>query len=99
MEPKIVENFNGERVEGAGWQHTFPVTMQYKSHYSKETIEIGQMEDLSDIMLPYWWIVKHGALSGIIEENDKLQFTSKHYHQNCTKVAISSFSIEYDNSI
>jgi hypothetical protein len=57
------------------------------------------MEDSSDIMLPYWWIVKHGALSGITEENDKLQFTSKHCHQHCTKAAVSSFSIEYDDSI
>jgi len=98
-EPKIVESFNGERVEGAGWQYTFPVTLRYESHYTKETFEIGPMEDSSDIMLPYWWIVKHGALSGVTEENDKLQFTSKHCHQHCTKAAVSSFSIEYDDSI
>ena len=36
-EPKIVENFNGERVEGAGWHYPFPVTLRYKSHYTKET--------------------------------------------------------------
>jgi hypothetical protein len=98
-EPKIVENFNGQRVEGAGWQYTFPVTLRYESHYTKETFEIGPMEDSSDVMLPYWWIVKHGALSGVTEENDKLQFTSKHCHQHCTKAAVSSFSIEYDDSI
>ena len=79
-EPKIVENFNGERVEGAGWQYTFPVTLRYESHYTKETFEIGPMEDLSDIMLPYWWIVKHGALSGATEQNNNRQFTSKHCH-------------------
>ena len=98
-EPKIVENFNGERVEEAGWQYTFPVTLRYESYYTKETFEIGPMEDSSDIMLPYWWIVKHGALSGVTEENDTLQFTSKHCHQHCTKAAVSSFSIEYDDSI
>src|ERR1700731_1136524 len=98
-EPKIVENFNGERVEGAGWQYTFPVTVRYESHYTKETFKIGPMEDSSDIMLPYWWIVKHGALSGVTEENNKLQFMSKHCHQHCTKAAVSSFSIVYDDSI
>jgi hypothetical protein len=36
-EPKIVENFHGERVEEAGWQYTFPFTLQYESHYTKET--------------------------------------------------------------
>jgi hypothetical protein len=50
-------------------------------------------------MFPYWWIVKHGALSGVTEENDMLQFTSKHCHQNCTKAVVASFSIEYDDSI
>ena len=98
-EPKSVENFNGEIVEGAGWQYTFPVTLRYENHYTKETFEIRPMESATDIMLPYWWIVKHGALRGITEEGDKLQFTSKHCHQHCTKAVVSSFSIEYDDSI
>jgi hypothetical protein len=29
------------------------------------------MEDSSDVMIPYWWIVKHGALSRVTEEHDK----------------------------
>ncbi|KAF8534497.1 hypothetical protein BDD12DRAFT_643133, partial [Trichophaea hybrida] len=73
-----------------GGQYTFPVTLWYESHYTKETFEIGPMEDSSDIMLPYWWMVKYGALSGVTEENNKLQFTSKHCHQHCTKAAVSS---------
>jgi hypothetical protein len=50
-------------------------------------------------MLSYWWIVKHGALSGVTEENNTLQFTSKYCHQHCTKAAECLFSIEYDDSI
>jgi hypothetical protein len=57
------------------------------------------MEDSSDVMLPYWWLVKHGALSTVTEENDKHQFMSKHCHQHCTKAAVSLFSIEYHDSI
>ena len=53
-EPNIVETFNEERVEGVGWQYTFAVTLWYESNYAKETFEIGPMEDLSDIILPYW---------------------------------------------
>ena len=64
MKPKIVKNLNGKRVEGAGWQYTFPVTLQYESHYTKETFKIDPIENSSDIILPYWWIIKHGALSG-----------------------------------
>ena len=57
------------------------------------------MEDLLDIMLPYWWIVKHGALSGVTKESDKLQFILKHCHQYRTKAVVSLFSIQFDNSI
>ena len=99
MEPKIVENFNGERVEGADWQYTFPITLQYESNYTKEPFGINPMEDSSDVLLPYWWIIKHGALNGVTEENDSLQFTSRYCEQHCTKAAVSSFSIKYDDSI
>jgi hypothetical protein len=81
------------------WQYTFPVTLQYESHCTKEIFEIGPMEDLSDIILPYWWIVKDGALSEVTEENDTLQYTLKHSHQHCTNAVVYSFSIEYDDSI
>jgi hypothetical protein len=91
MEPKIVENFNGERVEEAGWQYTFPGTVQYECHFTKENFKIGPMEDSSDDNLPYRRIVKHRALSGVTEKNNKLQFTSKHCHQHCTKAAVSLF--------
>jgi hypothetical protein len=53
-EPKIVENFNGESVDEADWQYTFPVTLRYESYYIKKLFTIGPMEDSSDIMLPYW---------------------------------------------
>ncbi|KAF8241173.1 hypothetical protein K440DRAFT_575346, partial [Wilcoxina mikolae CBS 423.85] len=76
-EPKSVKNFNGEIVEGVGWQYTFPVTLRYEDHYTKETFEIRRMESATDIMLPYWRIIKHGAL----------------------RAAVSSCSIEYDDSI
>jgi hypothetical protein len=55
------------------------------------------MENLSDIMLSHWWIVKHGALSRVTEEDDMLQFMSKHCHQHCTEAAVYSVVIEYDD--
>jgi hypothetical protein len=87
-EPKIVENFNSERIEEAGGKYTFPVTLQYESHYTKEIFEIGPIEDSFDIILPYWLIVKHGALPPVIEENDTLQFMSKHCNEHCTKTVV-----------
>jgi hypothetical protein len=73
-ESKIVKNFNGERVEEEGWQYTFPSTLRYESYYTNDTSEIGPMVDVSDIILPYWWIIKHVALSGVTEENNKPQY-------------------------
>jgi len=32
-EPKIVDDFNGERVQDAGGQHTFPMTRLGESQY------------------------------------------------------------------
>jgi hypothetical protein len=49
-EPQMVKNFNAARVENEGWQYTFLVTLWYESHYTKQTFEIGPMEDVSDIM-------------------------------------------------
>ena len=97
MEPKIVENLKRERVERAGWQYTFPVTLQYELHYNKETFEIGPKKDSFYIMLSYWWIIKHGALNGVKEEYNKLQLRLIYCHQHCTKAAVSSITIEYDD--
>jgi len=60
-ELKDIQDFPGETVENCGWCYTFLITCQHGDHYSKETFEIGSMEDSCDLMLPYWWIVKHKA--------------------------------------
>jgi hypothetical protein len=98
-EPKIVKNFNEAKVEYVVSLYTFPITLRYEFYYIKESFKIDPMEDSYDIMFPYWWIFTHGTLSGGIEENDILQFMSKHCHQHCTKAALSWFSNKYDHSI
>jgi hypothetical protein len=60
-EQKEIQNFAGDIVEDCGWCYPFPITCQHGDHYSKETFEIGPMEDSCDLILPYWWIVKHKA--------------------------------------
>jgi len=51
---KEIQNFAGDTVGNCGWCYTFPITCQHGDHYSKETFEIGPMEDSCDLMLPYW---------------------------------------------
>jgi hypothetical protein len=50
-------------------------------------------------MLSCWRISKPGALIGVTEGHDKHQFTSKYCHQHCREAVVSSFPIEYDDSI
>jgi hypothetical protein len=88
MKPMIVKNINEERVQDARWQYTVPVILRYDTYYTEESYKIGPMEDTSDIMVPYWWIIKFGALSGVTDDSDMLMFLLKHCHQHCTQVAV-----------
>jgi hypothetical protein len=71
-EQKEIQNFAGHIVEDCGWCYTFPITSQHGDQYSKETFEIGPMEDSCDQMPPYWWIVKHKAR--IFAQRGKINF-------------------------
>jgi len=60
-EQKEIQNCAGDTVEDCEWCYTIPITCQHADHYSKETFEIGPMEDSCNPILPYRWIVKHEA--------------------------------------
>ena len=53
-EQKEIQNFAGDTVEDCRWCYSFPITCQHGDHYSKETFEIGLMEDSGNLMLSYW---------------------------------------------
>jgi hypothetical protein len=96
-ELKNIRNFAGDTVENYGWCYTFPITGQHGDHYSKETFEIGCMEDSYDVMLPYWWIVKYKARG--FTDGGKISFESEECMKTCTKHNCNSFTIEMEDTI
>jgi len=56
---KIIENFVGQKVQGAGTHRTNPVLLQHRHHFSSEVFEVSPMDNEVDIFLPYDWIIRH----------------------------------------
>jgi len=55
------------------------------------------MEDACDLMLPYWWIVKHKAKE--FAEGRKISFENEQCKRTCTKHNGNSFTIEIHDTI
>jgi hypothetical protein len=96
-EQKEIHNFAEETVEDCGWCYTFPITCEHGDRYSKETFEIGQMEDSCNLMLPYWWIVKHKAQG--FADGGKISFKSEESKKTWTRDNCNSYPIEIDDTI
>jgi len=54
--PRTIENFTGEVVEGAGQSYTGIMRRQHRKHFSKETFKVTPMDATIDIFLPFSWI-------------------------------------------
>jgi hypothetical protein len=59
-------------------------------------MEISQMEESCDLILPWWYLTKH-VPSGFWENNMKLD--SEWCKLNCTKHKSETFPIEYDSDL
>jgi hypothetical protein len=55
------------------------------------------MEDFCDLMLAYWWVVKHKAKG--LAEGGKISFESKQPKMTCRRHNCNSFTIETDVTI
>jgi hypothetical protein len=96
-ERKKIQNFAEDTGEDCGWCYTFPITCQHGDNYSKETFEIGSMEDSCDLMLPYWWIVKHKAMG--FADGGTISFESEEHKKTCTRHNCNAFIIELDDIV
>ena len=95
---EIISGYDGVESKGAGSAYTFACTLRLEDHYTKESFEVSPLQDDHDIILPWWWTLKHpipylstGVLSDIKFNSTKCT--------NCTKAAITEFSIEYDDTV
>ena len=57
--PFPVSDFAGNKVEEVGEAFTLPLLLKHVNHYSKESCEIGPLEDDIDMVLPWWWLTVH----------------------------------------
>ena len=73
-ETRLVEDYTGQAVSGAGEEYTCPLILQHRKHYTQETFEISPMEAGIDVFLPFWWIAKHPPQGAW--DSPEIRFTS-----------------------
>jgi transposase InsO family protein len=95
--PVPVSDFAGNIVKGIGEAFTVPILLQHGDHCTKESFEIGPLDDEIDLVLPWWWITKHKP-SGWLE-GKQVKFDHPSCLNKCTRHNANAFSIEYDPSI
>ncbi|KAI5785801.1 hypothetical protein EDC01DRAFT_778817 [Geopyxis carbonaria] len=75
--PLQIYDYGGNPVPEAGKAFTFPCLLNFGSHFSMETFEIATPDSEFDMILPWWWIVKHRPGNWYLGD---VQFTSDHYY-------------------
>jgi len=95
--PRMIENYMGERVPGAGQYYTEAIRLQHRKHYSWEQFAISVMDPEADIFLPFDWIMGHppqGAWT-----NKEVRFNSLRCLEKCTRYGTNEFSLVWDETI
>jgi hypothetical protein len=96
--PQRINNFAGESDDIGGQAYTFPLILSCGQHYVQQSFEVSPLQDDHDIILPWWWSLKHPTAYLMTGKSEDLVFNS-HKCINCTKEAVSDFTIEYDDNI
>ena len=95
--PRGIENYTGEKVEGAGQYYTKPLLLHHRRHYSWEKFEVIPMDPEIDIFLPFSWISKHPPQGAWTKE--EVRFNSQRCLNKCTKFEQSTLSLTWDESV
>ena len=90
--------FDGAESQGAGRAYTLACTLRLGDHYSKETFEISPLQDDHDILLPWWWIIRHPTKYVSTGAQTDCKFDSPKC-TNCTAQTVAEFTVEYDESV
>jgi len=95
---KIIENFVGQKVQGAGTHRTIPMLLQHRHHFSSEVFEVSPTDNGVDIFLPYDWIVRHPPQGQW--DSAAVRFTSpKGCRAECRKYETAEFSLTWDKDV
>ena len=96
--PQPINNFAGESDDTSGNAYTLPLLIICGHHYVQESFEVSPLQDDHEIILPWWWTLKHPTPYLLTGKSQDLLFDSPKCI-NCTKEAVSEFTIEYDDSV
>ena len=56
---EIIAGYDGAEGKGAGSTYTFACTLSLADHYTKESFEVSPLQDVHDILMPWWWTLQH----------------------------------------
>jgi len=96
-ERRIIENYDGKTVQGAGSSNTNALPLQHHRHYSQERFKVFTMEAVIDIFLPYYWIKAHPPQGQW--DSPQLRFNGPECLQKCTKYGQTNFSLTWDDTV
>src|SRR5436853_5137737 len=93
-----MSTFDGNESNNAGRAYTLAYTLRKGGHYTKENFEISPLQDDHDILLPWWWILRHPTKFVTSGVQSDLKFDDPKC-VNCRAKAVEEFTIEYDESV
>jgi len=94
---KVIENYVGQKVQGARTHQTNPMQLQHRCHFSSEVFEVSPMDNEVDIFLPYDWIVQHPPQGQW--DSAAVRFNSPNCQMKCTRSETAEFSLTWDEDV
>ena len=92
-----VQTFAGETCPDIGKEYSYPLLLQHHNHWTKDSFDISPTDGDCDILLPWWWLIKHEP-SHFFTTSD-IRFESKNCTRNCTHHTVAVLDIEYDDNV
>jgi transposase InsO family protein len=87
-------------VEGAGEFYTAPIELQHKRHFTAEAFEVAPTSHDFDVILPFWWIIRHPPTGFTDSQNWRnMAFTSEGCHGCKQGSTTIDKALEYDPSV
>ena len=84
-----------ESATNAGLAYTHAFTLRSGNHFSWECFEISHLQLAHEILLTWWWIIRHPTKYMQTRKDINRMFDSSKC-KNCTAKAANEFTIEYD---
>ena len=78
-----IQDYAGQKVEGAGQFYTAPLILQHRHHISRVSFEVAPLASDYNAILPCWWLAKHKC--DLLASDGRIKFTSADCQRRCTE--------------